>query len=201
MDWLAGVVGTSGYTNNWIWFQTVIETFLQSVGGPWRQDDLDRNTEIQESLYRGDGWYSDGAGPDGSQQNFDHYAGWAWHVYPLFQARILGADLPQIHRERLRAFLDQARELVGGTGAPLFQGRSLTYRFATVAPFWAGAIAGETPLPTGATRSLADAVLDHYVDGGAIDERGLHSIGGTGSTARCARRTPARRRPTGRARG
>ncbi len=75
MDWLAGVVGTSGYTNNWTWFQTVIETFLQSVGGPWRQDDLDRNTEIQESLYRGDGWYSDGAGPDGSQQNFDHYAG------------------------------------------------------------------------------------------------------------------------------
>ena len=177
VDWLAGVVGTSGYTNNWTWFQTVIETFLQSVGGPWRQDDLDRNTEIQESLYRGDGWYSDGAGPDGSQQNFDHYAGWAWHVYPLFQARILGVDLPQIHRERLRAFLDQARELVGGTGAPLFQGRSLTYRFATVAPFWAGAIAGETPLPTGATRALADAVLDHFVEGGAIDERGLLSIG------------------------
>ena len=177
VDWLAGVVGTSGYTNNWTWFQTVIETFLQSVGGPWRQDDLDRNTEIQESLYRGDGWYSDGAGPDGSQQNFDHYAGWAWHVYPLFQARILGTDLPRIHRERLHAFLGQARELVGGTGAPLFQGRSLTYRFATLAPFWAGAIAGETPLPTGATRALADAVLDHFVDGGAIDERGLLSIG------------------------
>ena len=177
VDWLAGVVGTSGYTNNWIWFQTVIETFLQSVGGPWRQEDLDRNTEIQESLYRGDGWYSDGAGPDGSQQNFDHYAGWAWHVYPLFQARILGEELPRIHRERLRAFLDQARELVGGTGAPLFQGRSLTYRFATVAPFWAGAIAGETPLPTGATRALADAVLNHFVEAGAIDERGLLPIG------------------------
>ncbi|MFK4835136.1 DUF2264 domain-containing protein [Microbacterium sp. ZW T2_14] len=177
VDWLAGVVGTSGYTNNWTWFQTVIETFLQSVGGPWRQDDLDRNTEIQESLYRGDGWYSDGAGPDGSQQNFDHYAGWAWHVYPLFQARILGADLPQVHRERLRAFLDQARDLVGGAGAPLFQGRSLTYRFATLAPFWAGTIAGETPLPTGTTRALADAVLDHFVEGGAIDERGLLSIG------------------------
>jgi hypothetical protein len=175
--WLAGVVGTSGYTNNWTWFQTVIESFLQSVGGPWRQEDLDRNTEIQESLYRGDGWYSDGAGPDGSQQNFDHYAGWAWHVYPLLQARILGSDLAPVHRERLRAYLDQARELVGGAGAPLFQGRSLTYRFATLAPFWAGAIAGETPLPAGATRSLADAVLDRFVDSGAIDERGLLPIG------------------------
>jgi len=177
VDWLAGVVGTGGYTNNWTWFQTVIEAFLQSVGGPWRQDDLDRNTEIQESLYRGDGWYSDGAGPDGSQQNFDHYVGWAWHVYPLLHARILGSELAPVHRERLRAFLDQARDLVGGTGDPLFQGRSLTYRFATLAPFWAGAIAGETPLPTGTTRALADAVLDRFVEGGAIDERGLLSIG------------------------
>lgn len=177
VDWLAGVVGTGGFTNNWTWFQTVIEAFLQSVGGPWRQDDLDRNTEIQESLYRGDGWYSDGAGPDGSQQNFDHYAGWAWHVYPLLHARILGSELAPVHRERLRAFLDQARDLVGGTGDPLFQGRSLTYRFATLAPFWAGAIARETPLPTGTTRALADAVLDRFVEGGAIDERGLLSIG------------------------
>ncbi|MFC8682895.1 DUF2264 domain-containing protein [Microbacterium ureisolvens] len=175
--WLAGVVGTSGYTNNWIWFQNVIEAFLQSVGGPWRQDDLDRNLEIQESLYRGDGWYSDGAGPDGSQQNFDHYAGWAWHVYPLLHARILGSELDGVHRARLREFLAQAQDLVGAAGAPLFQGRSLTYRFATLAPFWAGAIAGETPLAAGATRSLADATLDHFLERGAIDARGLLSIG------------------------
>ena len=32
VDWLAGVVGTSGYTNNWTWFQTIIETFLSTVG-------------------------------------------------------------------------------------------------------------------------------------------------------------------------
>lgn len=175
--WLAGVVGTGGYTNNWTWFQTVIEGFLQSVDGPWSQGDLDRNLEIQEGLYLGDGWYSDGAGPDGSRQNFDHYAGWAWHVYPLLHARILGTDLEQVHRNRLRDFLGQARDLVGSEGAPLFQGRSLTYRFATLAPFWAGAIAGETPLAAGGTRALADGVLDHFLDAGAVDERGLLSIG------------------------
>ena len=177
VDWLSGVVGTSGYTNNWIWFQNVIEAFLGSVGGPWRQDDLDRNLAIQESLYVGDGWYSDGAGPDGGRRSFDYYAGWAWHVYPLMHARIRGVELEQIHRERLGAFIDQARDLVGSRGDALFQGRSLAYRFAMLAPFWAATIADATPMPLGATRSLADSVLDRFVAGGSIDDGGLLPIG------------------------
>ncbi len=177
VTWLSGVVGTSGYSNNWIWFQNVIEAFLASVGGPWRQDDLDRNAGIQESLYVGDGWYSDGAGPDGARRSFDYYAGWAWHVYPLLHARIRGVGLEQLHKDRLRAFLDQARDLVGSHGDPLFQGRSLTYRFAMLAPFWAGAIAGATPLAPGETRALAESVLDRFVAAGGIDDRGLLSIG------------------------
>jgi hypothetical protein len=177
VDWLAGVVGTAGYTNNWIWFQNVIEAFLAQVGGPWRQDDLDRNAEIAEGLYIGDGWYSDGAGPAGARQSFDYYAGWAWHVYPLLHSRIRGEALAPVHRERLAAFIEQAKDLVGSRGAPLLQGRSLTYRFAMLAPFWAAAIAGVSPLPTGATRALATDVVSHFLDAGAIDERGLLPIG------------------------
>ncbi|WP_310241059.1 DUF2264 domain-containing protein [Microbacterium sp. BE35] len=175
--WFSGVVGTGGYTNNWIWFQNVIEAFLASVGGPWRQDDLDRNAEIQESLYIGDGWYSDGTGPDGVRRSFDYYAGWAWHVYPFLHARIRGVDLEPLHRDRLRAFLEQARDLIGSHGDPLFQGRSLTYRFAMFAPFWVGAAADATPLERGATRALADSVLDRFLASGSVDERGLLSIG------------------------
>ncbi|MCT9819175.1 DUF2264 domain-containing protein [Microbacterium sp. W1N] len=175
--WLSGVVGTAGYTNNWIWFQNVIEAFLASVGGPWRQADLDRNAEIQESLYVGDGWYSDGASPTGARQSFDYYAGWAWHVYPLLHARIAGIPLASVHRERLAAFIDQARTLVGAGGAPLLQGRSLTYRFAMLAPLWAGAIAGVTPLAAGQTRALGTEVVSHFLDAGAVDAQGLLPIG------------------------
>ncbi|WP_240665896.1 DUF2264 domain-containing protein [Agromyces sp. LHK192] len=177
VDWLAGVVGTSGYTNNWLWFQNVIEAFLASVGGPWLQDDLDRNDQQAEELYIGDGWYSDGAGPSGVRQSFDWYAGWAWHVYPLLRARIRGVDLEARHRERLTAYLDQARHLIGTGGAPLFQGRSLAYRFAVVAPFWAGAIANATPLASGETRDLASRTVNHFLDAGSIDQRGLLPIG------------------------
>lgn len=177
VDYLAGVVGTAGYTNNWTWFQNVIEAFLADVGGPWSQADLDRNEEIQERLYVGDGWYSDGANPAGAMQNFDYYAGWAWHVYPLLHARIRGRELADTHKERLSAFVDQALDLVGTGGAPLFQGRSLTYRFAMLAPFWTAAIAGVSPLPSGETRVLADRVLQYFLDAGAVDERGLLPIG------------------------
>ncbi|GAA5201860.1 DUF2264 domain-containing protein [Microbacterium jejuense] len=177
--WLAGVVGTSGYSNNWIWFQNVIEAFLASVGGPWRQDDLDRNHDLQESLYVRDGWYSDGRGPAGARRSFDYYAGWAWHVYPLLHARIRGAELESEHRERLRLFVDQARDLVGSHGDPLFQGRSLAYRFAMLAPLWAGAIAGVSP--SGEAREIAGTVLDRFLAAGAVDDGGLLSIGWHGA--------------------
>jgi len=177
VDWLAGVVGTRGYTNNWLWFQNVIEAFLASVGGPWEQADLDHNAETAESLYVGDGWYSDGRGRGGRRQNFDHYAGWAWHVYPLLHARIQGRPLEALHAERLRAFLDQARHLVGSRGAPMLQGRSVTYRHAVLAPFWAGAIADATPLSPGATRALTAAVAEHFDAAGAVDDRGLLPVG------------------------
>jgi hypothetical protein len=177
VDWLAGIVGTRGYRNNWIWFQNVVEEFLASVGGPWDQADLDRNEELQERLYVGDGWYSDGHGRDGRRQSFDWYAGWAWHFYPVLHARIQGRPLPERHAERLHAYLGQAQHLVGATGAPLLQGRSATYRLGMLAPFWAGPLAGATPLAPGQTRALTSAVAEHFLASGSVDERGLLPVG------------------------
>jgi hypothetical protein len=177
VDWLAGIVGTRGYRNNWIWFQNIIEEFLGSVGGPWDQADLDRNEELQERLYVGDGWYSDGHGRDGSRQSFDWYAGWAWHFYPLLHARIQGRPLPRRHADRLHAYLGQAQHLVGATGAPLLQGRSATYRLGMLAPFWAGALADATPLAPGETRAMTGAVAEHFLAAGSVDEHGLLPVG------------------------
>ncbi|MFC8191612.1 DUF2264 domain-containing protein [Cellulomonas sp. NPDC057328] len=177
VDWFANIVGTSGYRNNWLWFQDVVEGFLAEVGGPWSQDDLDRNDALREDLYVGDGWYSDGRGRDGERQSFDHYAGWAWHLYPLLHARLRKRPLDAVHAQRLHAFLDQARHLVGTSGAPLLQGRSVTYRAAVLAPVWAGALAGATPLDPGETRTLASGVLEHFLAAGAVDARGLLPIG------------------------
>jgi hypothetical protein len=177
IDWLADIVGTSGYRNNWLWFQTVVESFLREVGGPWDQSDLDSNAQLVEDLYAGQGWYSDGRGLRGEAQTFDYYTGWAWHVYPLMDARIRGVELEAGYRERLHAYLDQARWLIGSTGAPALLGRSATYRWAVLAPFWAGALAGATPLEPHETRATADAVLHHFLDDGSVDDDGMLRIG------------------------
>jgi hypothetical protein len=176
VGWLGTVVGQKYFPNNWVWFQIVVETFLRSVGGPWSPADIEAALALHESFYRGAGWYS-----DGSERSYDHYVGWALHMYPL-----LWADMPDAHcpdglrealRHRLSRYLDDAVLLVGGDGSPLLQGRSLIYRFAAAAPFWVGAITGATNLSPGAIRRTCSGMLGHFMSHGVPDERGLLTLG------------------------
>lgn len=176
VDWLGSVVGQQYPPINWVWFQIVVETFLKEVGGPWSRADIDSGLAVHESLYRGHGWYA-----DGPERAFDHYNAWALHVYPLLWATmddtLADPDLVAQWRQRLDDFLQSAVHLVGGHGAPLAQGRSLTYRFAAAAPFWVGAITGATDLPPGQLRRAASGMLKHFLDRGVPDERGLLNLG------------------------
>ena len=146
VEYLGSVVGDRGYPdNNWVWFRIVVETFLRSVGGPFSADDVARDLAAHDRFRRPGGWFA-----DGPERSFDHYAGWALHLYPALWARMSGAasvaeaagdDLTArsaTDREHLERYLADALALVGSDGAPLLQGRSLTYRFAAAAPFWAG---------------------------------------------------------------
>ncbi|WP_112238760.1 DUF2264 domain-containing protein [Kribbella monticola] len=174
--WLGTVVGSQYPPINWVWFQIVVETFLKSVGGPWSSADIASGLAVHESLYRGDGWYA-----DGPERAFDHYNGWALHVYPLLWASmdpdLCDPALEKAWRDRLSAFLSTAAHLVGGNGSPLVQGRSLTYRFAAAAPFWMGAITGATDLTPGVLRRATSGILSHFLNRGVPDQRGLLNLG------------------------
>lgn len=174
--WLGGFVGARANDSNWRLFQVVTEEFLASVGAPHSRAEIDGGLARLEDWYRGDGWYTDGDG-----RKFDYYNGWALHLYPILWARIAGpradASLTETHRARLRAFLGTHQYFFGSDGAPVHQGRSLTYRYATAAPLWAGALADATPLPPGRTRRLASGALKHFTEHGVPDERGLLSLG------------------------
>jgi hypothetical protein len=180
LDWLAPMVGDPMPGNNWIWFQGVTEAFARTAGGSWRQQDLDRVIALTDGWYAGEGWYSDGL-TGGERRNFDHYNGWAMHLYPLWFCRILGDAAPggllDRYRGRLRRFLADQRLLVGANGSPLIQGRSLTYRHAALAPLWTGALFDATPLAPGETRAIAGRVLDHFTAHGATDEGDLLTLG------------------------
>ncbi|WP_445954610.1 DUF2264 domain-containing protein [Streptomyces sp. LNU-CPARS28] len=180
LDWLAPMVGDAMPGNNWIWFQGVTEAFARTTGGKWSQQDLDHIITMTDDWYAGEGWYSDGLA-GGEQRNFDHYNGWAMHLYPLWFCRILGAAAPtgllDRYRARLHRFLEDQRYMIGGNGSPLIQGRSLTYRHAALAPLWTGALFDATPLAPGETRAIASRTLDHFTDHGAFDAQGLLTLG------------------------
>jgi hypothetical protein len=183
--WLATVVGEEYPPINWVWFQIVVETFLKSVGGPWQAADIESGLAVHESLYRDHGWYA-----DGPERAFDHYNGWALHVYPLLWAtmdpELADPKLVVAWRERLAEYLGTYLHLIGGNGSPLIQGRSLTYRFAAAAPLWMGAITGATQVSPGQLRRAASGMLAHFLDHGVPDDRGLLNLGWYGEWPRIA---------------
>ncbi|MBV6701809.1 DUF2264 domain-containing protein [Kitasatospora aureofaciens] len=197
--WLGGTVGRGVRENNHVLFQAVVGEFLASVGAGHDRAEIESRLEQIEPWYTGDGWYLDGpeirhdyrsggpgeyaVGPAAAYdagRRFDHYNAWGLHLYPLLWARIAGERAgarAALYRERLNRFLAQYRLLFGPDGAVLHQGRSLSYRFACLAPFWLGVLDDATPLTAGQTRRLASGVLRHFTERGAPDPRGLLPLG------------------------
>ena len=178
VEYLSPAVGDATYPRiNWVWFRLVVQTFLRSVGGPYSAAEMAEDLATHDSFRHADGWLS-----DGPTRAYDHYCGWALHLYPILWARMAGAG--EIAAERrgrdlaaLDRFLQDAVALVGADGSPLIQGRSLTYRFAAAAPFWIGALAQVPSLTPGVLREAATRTVWHFVDRGAPDERGLLPLG------------------------
>lgn len=174
-DWLADAVDAEAWPCNWELFPVTVGGFLLEIGHETAASRaaIDRGLERIEKWYLGDGWYTDGDG-----RKFDYYNGWAMHLYPVLHAWLAGdRELLAVYGGRLSHHLADYARLFGADGAPVRQGRSLTYRFATTAPLWLGALTGHTPLAPGETRRLASGALRYFLDRGAVDERGLLTLG------------------------
>ncbi|WP_406424494.1 DUF2264 domain-containing protein [Streptomyces sp. NBC_00873] len=174
--WLTDALHHTPVDNNWWLFPFTVGGFLAHIGADRdgaAQAAVERGLTKIEQWYLGDGWYT-----DGRPRAFDHYNGWAFHLYPVLHAHLDGdTHLLEVYGPRLATHLDGYARTFGADGSPMHQGRSLTYRFATTAPLWAGALTGHTPLTPGATRRIASGVLRHFVDRGALDADGLLTLG------------------------
>jgi hypothetical protein len=182
VEYLAPAVGDDTYPRiNWVWFRLVVQTFLRSVGGPHSEAEMAEDLATHDTFRRADGWLS-----DGSSRAFDHYTGWALHLYPVLWSRMTGApQLRAIDRDLLDRYLTDALALVGADGSPLLQGRSLTYRFAAAAPFWAGILAGVPSHSPGQLRHAASKVAGHFTASTA-DSDDLLTLGWHGPWPRLA---------------
>ncbi|MFE4257969.1 DUF2264 domain-containing protein [Streptomyces sp. NPDC056883] len=182
-EWLRGALRHVPSPNNWYLFPYTVAGFLESVGRGDAETARARSRalDLLEGWYGGQGWYADGDG-----RAFDHYNGWALHLYPVLDAHLdtrLDGPLPAVpdgpapHGDRLRAHLDSFSLLFGADGAPIHFGRSLTYRFAAASAVGLGAVTGHTPLTPGTSRRLISGSLRYFLDRGAVGADGLLGLG------------------------
>ncbi|RLL70169.1 DUF2264 domain-containing protein [Streptomyces sp. Z26] len=179
--WLRGALRHTPAPNNWYLFPYTVATFLESVGRGDGETERARERALRllEGWYRGDGWYADGDG-----RAFDHYNGWALHLYPMLHAHLARDERESAHHgPRLRAHLDGFAPTFGADGAPMHFGRSLTYRFAAGAAVAMGAVTGWTPLSPGTSRRLLSGTFRHFLDRGATGDDGLLAPGWYGPHA------------------
>ncbi|MER6984912.1 DUF2264 domain-containing protein, partial [Streptomyces carpinensis] len=130
-DWLTGALHHTPVDNNWWLFQVTVGGFLAESGHRTEAAEraVERGLARVEQWYLGDGWYT-----DGRPRAFDHYNGWAFHLYPVLHAHLADdGRLLDRYGTRLAAHLEQYARTFGAGGAPLHQGRSLIYRFASAA--------------------------------------------------------------------
>ncbi|MEU9167245.1 DUF2264 domain-containing protein [Streptomyces sp. NPDC048420] len=173
--WLGDALTAEAWPCNWELFPVTVGGFLGEIGYETEASGkaIDRGLERIEQWYVGEGWYTDGDG-----RKFDYYNGWAMHLYPVLHAWLAQDErLLEMYGARLSRHLDDYARLFGADGAPMHQGRSLTYRFATTVPLWLGALTGHTPLPPGETRRLASGALKYFLDRDAVDSHGLLTLG------------------------
>jgi hypothetical protein len=177
-EWLRGALRHVPAPNNWYLFPFTVAGFLESVGRGDAETKRarDRALELLATWDRGQGWYADGDG-----RAFDHYNGWALHLYPVLDAHLAGEPSP--HGARLREHLESFSLLFDDNGAPIHFGRSLTYRFAAASAVALGAVTGDTPLTPGTSRRLISGSLRYFLDRGAVGEDGLLSLGWHGPHA------------------
>lgn len=172
--WFRATITREPSPNNWYLFPATIASFLEGVG---RGDDqtryvIERAMDLVELWYRGQGWYSDGAG-----EAYDHYVGWAMHLYPVLHAKLHGLPEQDVLGGRLEEFLQTFARTFDRNGSPLYYGRSMTYRTATLAAVALGEAAGRTPLSSGQSRRVLSAGLRYFLERGSITDNGVLSLG------------------------
>lgn len=131
--------------NNHIWFPLLCLLVLKRFGFVYPDTDrfLREGLDVLDTMYIGNGWYSDGA-----FGRIDYYEAWSMHTYPLLWCLIEDAswdgyrERRKVYLERTALFLRDYIKFFDASGAHPPFGRSLAYRFAAVAPFGLAIAAG-----------------------------------------------------------
>lgn len=135
----------NSWQNNHYWYPIYCLEILKWLGydSPECEQDIRKGYDFLESLYYGNGWYS-----DGELGRFDYYEAWAHHTYTLLWLLIADEnsygykDRFESYKRRSEEYLKYFIHYFDSDGGMVAYGRSIGYRFAAVAPFGLGVLLG-----------------------------------------------------------
>ncbi|WP_379894194.1 DUF2264 domain-containing protein [Marinicrinis lubricantis] len=177
VHWLSQINHNELPPNNWHFFRVLVNIGLESVGQPSDADKLRESLELIESLYVGDGWYSD----DNRAFQRDYYISFAFHFYGLIYSVLMKEKDPErsaVYVKRARQFSHDFMYWFSEDGSALPFGRSLTYRFAQVSFWCAMAFAGvDDDYDYGVMKGLVMRHLRWWLERDIFSPEGLLTIG------------------------
>lgn len=177
VSWLYSINDLFVPESNWLFFRILVNVALKRLGRKYSAEMMERDLAIVDSLYLGDGWYSDGKWSKEIRQNGqrDYYISFAIHFYSLLYASVMSEeDCERCARikERASLFAGQFIYWFADTGAAVPYGRSLTYRFAEVSFFSACLVAGVYPFEIGVMKGIIARHLNYWLDDDKIFDNG-----------------------------
>lgn len=180
-DQVAGWIATarhSGYVDNNHYFMGIhVLEFLRATGygRPGDTAVVDAYFERLEAMSRGGGWFQDGI-----NQAFDYYNAYAFNFYGLWWAHLHGEANParaKRWRDWARAFMRDYEHFFAASGEHPAFGRSITYRFNSLAPFGLAVLENCTDVPLGRIRRLCTRNLEFFLSRSIYQEQGCLSVG------------------------
>jgi len=173
--WLATIQTRKLPANNWHFFRILVCSAFRRLGLPVDERAEAESFDLVDGLYRGDGWYVDGA-----DANYDFYNPFGFHFYGLVYARLMGdlrPDRAARYVERARLFAPQFLALFREDGSVVPYGRSLGYRFAVTSFFSACAFAGVEAVPWAVMKGVVLRNLRWWFARPILDASGVLTVG------------------------
>ncbi|USN98673.1 MAG: DUF2264 domain-containing protein [Phycisphaeraceae bacterium] len=177
--WLAQIRGHAGHHNNHLFFDVLVLEFLRGEGRGEPEDGpcIDWLFGELERMHQGGGWFI-----DGTNETYDHYNAYAFHIYGLYWAWRYGAS----NSERAARWKGWAGEFIrdyarlfSARGEPVPIGRSLTYRFNGLGVFALAAMLGLDTVGPGEMRRICRTCIGFFLSHPISQSQGCLSLGWT----------------------
>ena len=157
--WIGSMNDKEMPNTNWLWVRVFANLGLKANKAPYSHERIEADMTHLDTFHRGDGWSNDG--PDGYTQ-MDYYSGsYAIQYLQLLYAKLAAdfdPDRAVEYRKRAQSYALDFIHYQAPDGHSIPFGRSLTYRFATIA-FWSAFAFADVEPPAPLTWGIIKGLL------------------------------------------